>query len=260
MHAGRLKIVEVASVVREAPAIWTVRYKDEMPVQPGQFVMVWVPGVNEVPMTLSYTGDEKGFTFRTIGETTRALASLEKGQRIGIRGVFGRGFSLQAKNVLIVGGGTGIASVIAAVEPFVQKSKLHVAFGARTREEMFFEDRVEASGAELHVATDDGSKGHHGFVTEVARKILKNGKIGQIIACGPEKMLHATAMLGRELGVRGQYSVERFMKCSIGICDACSMDGMLVCRDGPVFDGDFLLASEEFGRYKLAPNGIRVSV
>ena len=100
MLAGRLKIVEVTSVVREAPSIWTVRYRDDSPAMPGQFVMVWVPGVNEDPMTLSYTGDEKGFTFRTIGETTRALSALEKGQRIGIRGVFGRGLRLMFRGKL----------------------------------------------------------------------------------------------------------------------------------------------------------------
>ena len=245
---------------RESQSIWTVRYGDPTPALPGQFVMVWIPGVNEVPMSLSYTGDEKGFTFRPVGDTTKAMTRLRDGDRIGIRGVFGNSFMQSSGSMLVVGGGTGIASIIAAVEQFSGKSKIHVALGARTRDELFFEKRVESLGAELHVATDDGSKGHRGLITEVARTILSSAKIGQVIACGPEKMLLGTALLAREFGVPGQYSVERFMKCGIGICDACSLDGRQVCRDGPVFDGDFLLSSDDFGRFRLAPDGRRVNI
>lgn len=260
MPQGELRIVTVTGAVREAPSIWTVRYRDASPAQPGQFVMVWVPGVNEVPMSLSYTGDEKGFTFRPVGETTVAMSRLQKGDRLGVRGVFGNSFRTAGGSTLIVGGGTGIASVIAAVEPFASGGRTHFAMGARSRDELFFEERVKASGAELHIATDDGSKGHSGLVTDVARSILAAGKIGQIIACGPERMLRNTLLLGKEFGVLGQYSVERYMKCGIGICDACSLDGRLVCSDGPVFDGDFLLSTDDFGRYKLAPDGRRVSI
>ncbi len=260
MHADRLRLVEVEEVVRESPSIYTIRYRDDRPALPGQFVMVWLPGVNEVPMSLSYTGEDKGFTFRPVGETTKALAALEPGAPLGIRGIFGNSFKLTTGSALIVGGGTGIASIIAAVEPFSSKARVHAALGARTADELFFEKRVEESGAVLHVATDDGSRGHHGLVTDVVRKLLESGGIGQVIACGPERMLRGTAVLGREFGIPGQYSVERFMKCGIGICDACSLDGRLVCNDGPVFDGDFLLDSEDFGRYRLAPDGRRVTV
>lgn len=260
MREGRLKLVEVEELVKESPSIWTIRYRDNAPALPGQFVMVWLPGVNEVPMSLSYTGDLKGFTFRPVGETTRALTEVRNGDLLGIRGVLGNSFIPTSDSVLVVGGGTGIASIIAAVEAFASRASVSVAIGARSREELFFEKRVEDIGAELHIATDDGSKGHRGLVTDVARKILSSTGAGQIIACGPERMLHGTALLGKEFGVPGQYSVERYMKCGIGICDACSLDGRLVCKDGPVFDGDFLLDSEDFGKFKLAPNGMRVSI
>ncbi len=260
MQEGSLKIVEVTEVVRESPSIWTIRYHDSSPALPGQFVMVWVPGVNEVPMSLSYTGDSKGFTFRPIGETTKALAALSSGARLGIRGIYGNSFQVKSDSVLIVGGGTGIASVIAAVEPSSAKAEVKAAFGARSSDELFFEQRAAGSGAELHISTDDGSKGHWGFITDVVRELLASGGVGQIMACGPEKMLYRTALVAKEFGVPGQYSVERFMKCGIGVCDACSLDGKLVCRDGPVFDGDFLLGSEDFGRFRLAPDGTRIPI
>ncbi len=252
--------MEITEVVKESPSIWTIRYRDPEPSRPGQFVMVWVPGVDEVPMSLSYTGDEKGITFRPIGEATRALSELSAGDRVGVRGIFGNSFTRREGDVLVVGGGTGIASVISAVEPFVIDGKVHAALGARSREELFFEDRVISAGAELHISTDDGSKGHKGFITDVVRRLLGSGGIAQLIACGPEKMLYSTALIAREFGVPGQYSVERYMKCGIGVCDACSLDGRLVCRDGPVFDGDFLLGSEDFGRFRLSPNGTRIPV
>ena len=258
MRTGELDVVEVSDIVEECRDVWTIRYMSGSKAAPGQFVMVWAPGVNEVPMSLSYTGDEKGFTFRVVGKTTRALSKLKKGERLGIRGVFGNSFKSTGKSVMFLGGGTGIASIISAAEQFSKGKRAVAAIGARSRNELFFADRIKGAGAELLISTDDGSRGEKGFVTDAARRVLEKEHFDTIIACGPEPMLHRVAELAVEFGTPAQISAERFMKCAIGICDACSLNGALVCRDGPVFDAEFLLGCSDFGRYRLSPSGTKV--
>ncbi len=222
--------------------------------------MVWLPGVNEVPMSLSYTGDEKGFTFRVLGRTTASLSRLGKGDRIGIRGVFGNAFRATGDDLLFIGGGTGIASIISAVEQFSGGRRVVAAIGARSGDELFFVDRMKRAGADVIVSTDDGSLGEKGFVTDVSRLVLEKRHFDTIISCGPEPMLRKVAELAAEFGTPAQISTERFMKCAIGICDACSLNGALVCRDGPVFTGEFLLGTADFGKYRLSPSGTVIPI
>ncbi|MEM3851450.1 MAG: hypothetical protein QXP70_00410, partial [Methanomassiliicoccales archaeon] len=135
-----------------------------------------------------------------------------------------------------------------------------VVIGAKTRDELFFERRMTNAGANVHLCTDDGSVGHHGQVTDVVKRVISDGKCRRLVACGPERMLYAVAKIAHDAGISSQISVERHMKCGIGICDACSLDGRLVCLDGPIFDGEVLLKTEDFGRYRLAPDGRKVPI
>lgn len=258
MPTGTLEIVEIREITCEGKDIWTILYDDTRKAQPGQFVMVWAPGAGEVPMSLSYNARKKGFTFRTIGQTTSYLSKMEVGQRIGIRGVFGNSFKPNGKRMLVVGGGTGIASVVTAAEEFSRKAVVDVVFGARSADELFFCGRMKKCANEFLVSTDDGSEGHRGFATEVAEKLMRSRTYDCLIACGPEIMLYKLAEIAEQNGIKSQIAVERYMKCGFGICDACSVDGYLVCRDGPVFDGSFLLSTNDFGKYRLDPSGLKV--
>lgn len=260
MRTGRLEIVEVDGIARECRDVYTITYRSREKASPGQFVMVWAPGINEVPMSLSYTGGVKGFTFRALGRTTMALSALGKGERIGVRGTFGNAFKAEGRNLLFIGGGTGIASIISAAEQFSVGRRAVAVIGAKSGDEIFFADRIKRAGADLIVSTDDGSMGEKGFVTDAARHALEKEHFDTIIACGPERMLRKVAELAVEFGTPAQISAERFMKCAIGICDACSMNGALVCRDGPVFDAEFLLKCDDFGRSRLSPGGTRVPI
>lgn len=248
-----LRIVKVEAIDRESPAVYTIRYRDSTSSLPGQFVMVWVPGVNEIPMSLSYIGEMKGFTFRPLGAATKALSSMKAGEKIGVRGAYGNSFIINDGEVLCVGGGTGIASIITAIEALGRRAE--VVIGARNAEELFFEKRIEEAGARLHICTDDGSRGHMGFVTDIVSKLLEKGRFREMIACGPEGMLYRLAMMAHSMGIHAQLSVERHMKCGIGICDACALDGRLVCRDGPIFDAETLLSTSDFGKFRLSPDG-----
>ncbi|UCC93978.1 MAG: dihydroorotate dehydrogenase electron transfer subunit, partial [Thermoplasmata archaeon] len=135
---------------------------------PGQFVMVWIPGVDEVPMGFSRIAPNAAMTIQRMGEATEALCALGPGDRVGVRGPLGRGFQLQGEErALLVGGGNGTAPLVPLTEALVAAGcDVTVAVGARTAEELLFVPELEElSGNSVLVATDDGTAGHHGFVT-----------------------------------------------------------------------------------------------
>ncbi len=257
---ARMQIVPLLEVVRESHHTTTYRFRADFGGAPGQFVMVWIPRQDELPMALSYLGPVKGITVHAYGEATKALAAFRPGERIGVRGPYGNTFKLEGEHVLAVCGGTGMASMIAAVEGFAQQgAELTTAVGARTAEELLFVDRASASG-EVHVATDDGTRGFHGFVPALAERLLEKHSFDQIITCGPERMMKMVVDMARKKGIRVQASLERYMKCGIGICDACAFDDRLVCVDGPVFTGEQLASSQDFGAFRRAKDGRRIPI
>lgn len=257
---ARMQVVPLLELVKESYHTTTYRFRADLGGVAGQFVMVWIPGHDELPMALSYLGPVKGITVHAYGDATRALQSFRPGDRIGVRGPYGNTFKLEGERVLAVAGGTGMASVIAAIEAFAQQgAEVTTAVGGRTAEELLFVDRASASG-EVHVSTDDGSRGFHGFVPSLAERLLEKHKFDQVLTCGPEKMMKLMVDLANKRGIKVQASLERYMKCGIGICDACAFDDRLVCVDGPVFSGAQLAASRDFGAYRRTKDGRRVEL
>jgi len=243
----------------EATDIKTITFRYPGPVLPGQFFMIWIPGVDEIPMSVSATtNDVKGITFRKIGDATNALYHLKPGSKIGVRGPYGNGFTLTGKHLLFVGGGTGIAMLAPAVEQArKRKLKSTVIIGVKTKNELFFEDRLRRFGATVLVSTDDGSKGHKGFASDLAKDVLKKEKIDAVFTCGPEPMMKT--LLSYCKTIPFQASLERYMKCSIGICGQCCVGkGLRVCLDGPIFDGSTLKKVEDFGVYKRDSAGRKI--
>lgn len=252
-------IVEVAERRQETPSTVTLRFRSGPEAAPGQYVMMWVPGDDEIPMSLSYVGETKGVTVKAMGSTSRSIQSIGVGDRIGIRGPYGNRFDTTAKKVLIVAGGSGAAVLAPAAEEALSKGgQVTVALGATTASELLFEDRFRAMGATVELATDDGSQGERGYVTQLADRILAGGRFDSVWTCGPEVMMAKVISSARAAGVDSFGSVERVMKCSVGICDACSLGPYHVCLDGPVFPGPTLAALEEFGHTKRDAAGRRV--
>ncbi len=240
-----MQIVQVSEVINETNNIKTIKFKLPVESKPGQFIMVWIPGIDEIPMSLSYSD---GITVDNVGEATQAIHALEIGSQIGIKGPYGNGFDLSENNFLLVGGGTGIAALAQAAEKLSQSGKnLRIAIGARTASDLLFQERMKAFG-EVHVATDDGSSGHHGFVTQVVEKLIAEKKPDMILACGPEPMMVAVVGLAGDISI--QCSLERYMKCGFGICGSCQCGKYTVCKDGPVFSGQQLAEIEDFGKWK----------
>jgi dihydroorotate dehydrogenase electron transfer subunit len=223
--------------------------------------MVWVPGIDEFPMSVSYPGKDFGITYQVLGEGTKALAKKAIGDRIGIRGPFGNGFTLKGKRILIVAGGVGMAPIAPLIDEARKKRlEVNLVLGAKSRKDLVFEKRASRSGAKVHIATDDGSKGFKGFASGLAKELLGKDKPDHMYACGPEMMIVKLVAMASERRIPMQASLERYMKCGIGICDSCAIDGMHVCKDGPVFSMPELRRLTNLGRTKLDPSGRKVAV
>ncbi|HEY5538560.1 MAG TPA: dihydroorotate dehydrogenase electron transfer subunit [Thermoplasmata archaeon] len=257
---GRLEVVPLLDVVREVHHTLTYRFRARFGGGPGQFIMIWIPGYDELPMALSYLGDIKGVTVHAYGDATRAFASFKPGDLVGVRGPYGNTFAIEGEKVLCVAGGTGMASIIAAIEAFHESgAEVISVLGARSSDELIFEERAKACG-EVHISTDDGTRGFHGFAPALAKKLMDSQKFDAVATCGPERMMKAVVDLARARGIPSQASLERYMKCGIGICDACGFDDYLVCTDGPVFTGDQLAKSNDFGSVRRDASGRRIPV
>ncbi len=259
--APGIRMLKVAENRDETRSTKTMRFHRAMEASPGQFVMVWVPGSDEFPMSLSHIGERFGITYQIVGEGTRALARAAEGAVIGIRGPFGRGFSLSGKRVLVVAGGAGIAPTAPLVESAAGRGiSVDLVLAARSAGELVFERRCSEAGADVHVSTDDGSRGRKGLATELAAELVGKGRYDHVYACGPERMLTGVVALCREKGLPLQASVERIMKCGIGVCDSCAIDGRHVCTDGPVFDLADLQRFSELGKTRLDRSGRKVGI
>lgn len=245
----------------ETPSTVTLRFSYLPSARPGQFVMIWVPGDDELPMSLSYTdGALKGVTIKAMGETSRRILSLEQGTPVGIRGPYGNTFDVSPKRILVVAGGSGGAVLAPAAEEARRRGgSVGVALGATSEQELLFRERFDRmADLGLRIATDDGSVGHRGYVTEVAAHWLREGRFDALWTCGPEVMMVKLVRSARETGVPIFCSVEREMKCAIAMCDACAFGPYHVCADGPVFSGERLHEVPDFGNFKRDPSGRRV--
>ena len=255
--------VKIERVVKETPDIYTLYFPTVSGARPGQYVMVWLPGIDEVPMSLSTIDRASSITVRVVGEATRTMSELEAGDRIGVRGPFGNGYTAKGSNPIMVGGGTGIASLTPLAEEMTSKGiKPTFIIGARSKDQLLFKDRLShLLGFNLAISTDDGSEGYHGYASKLAVEILSHGKFDQLYICGPETMAVKTWAEADRLGVPTQASLERLCKCSVGLCGSCAIGPYRVCRDGPVFDSAKLReVATDFGKRRMDASGQMIQV
>lgn len=229
--------------------------------KPGQFVNIWLPGIDEKPLSVAYDdGKISRYAVAAIGPFTKNLCALKPGDKIGIRGPFGNTFSLSgAKQVVLVGGGFGSAPLhFLGTKAMENGATVTIIIGARTKNLLMYLDECLTSGFRVLHTTDDGSSGEKGLVTNPLRKLLENGEAGIVQCCGPERMLLAVAKLCKEFEVPSELSLERYMKCGFGICGQCACDGKLICRDGCIFSGEEALTLDDFGKFHRDPEGKKV--
>ena len=253
-------VVTVTERVLETPSTVTLRFPYPANADPGQFVMVWLPGDDELPMSLSYTdGPSKGVTVKAMGASSRHVLALPAGTSIGIRGPYGNRFDLSPERILIVSGGSGAAVLAPAAERARAAGRsVTVALGATRAPELLFKERFRAMGARVEVATDDGSEGTKGFVTGVAERLLSSGPFDAVWTCGPEVMMKKVIAAAALQSVPVFCSMERHMKCALGMCDACALGPYHVCVDGPVFPATDLAHVPDFGAFHRDASGRRV--
>ncbi|MEM0359506.1 MAG: dihydroorotate dehydrogenase electron transfer subunit [Candidatus Hadarchaeales archaeon] len=254
----------VEKVVRETPEVVSIHLSSPFPHEPvpGQFVMVWLPGEEEIPMSVSgWYGRRFRISVAKVGETTSKLQKIGKGEYLGIKGPLGKGFHLEKGPYLLVGGGTGVAPLIFACEKLRKRGEeVKMLIGAKTSSELLFVEEAEKMGAEVEVTTEDGSKGEKGLVTKLFERELSK-RTWKILACGPEKMLVRIVKECVRKGRKVQVSLERYMRCGVGACGSCVLDpvGWRVCTEGPVFDGKKLL-NTDFGKFVRDPAGRRLPI
>lgn len=244
-----VKIIEKSVLCKR---IIKFSFEREDSAKPGQFYMVWLPGIDEFPLSIAEIEDNRrSIIIKIIGKGTEKLSEKSVGDKIWVRGPYGSSFEL-TENALIVGGGIGVAPLI----PLIRRLRVYIAIvGAKTKDEL-----IPIQEENVIYVTEDGSIGKKGTVVEVAEEILEQRNFSMVYGCGPEPMLYKLLYLCKKYGVKCQFSLERYMKCGIGLCGSCELDGYIVCREGPVFNGEILECLASFGKTKRDEYGKLVPI
>lgn len=253
---------EIVGRIQESPSIFTLRLRlaDEEARRayrfgPGQFNMVYLYGVGEVAISIVSDPQDQNLldhTIRAVGRVTNGLAKLRRGDRVGIRGPYGRGWPLkeaEGHDVLVVTGGLGCAPVVAVINYVIMRrerfGRLTVIQGVKHAEEMIWRERYAywntLPGTRVLLAADHGGPlwpWHVGLVTEVFDEADVAPGRTLVMMCGPEGMMRAGIknLTGRGVAEDHIYlSMERNMQCAVGHCGHCQYGASFVCRQGPVF-------------------------
>ncbi|MBX3303584.1 MAG: FAD/NAD(P)-binding protein [Nitrospira sp.] len=224
----------------------------------GQFNMVYLFGVGEV--AISIVSDPDGpevldHTIRTVGRVTKAIADLQPGETLGIRGPFGEGWPLEeakGRHVVIVTGGLGCAPVVGAIEYIfrrrAQYGSIKILHGVKTPHDLLYRERFDhwrrAPDTEVLLTSDQPDKTwsyHIGVVTELFEHVTNDPAKSIVLMCGPEIMMRlgVPILLRQGIPATAVYvSLERHMECGIGLCGHCQMGPYFLCKDGPVMRYD----------------------
>ena len=231
------------------PGYHRLVFEGRLEARPGQFVMVKCSATHDplLPRPFSLEeSDGKTFSllFQVRGRGTALLARKKPGDVLHVLGPLGRGFPLPQGKALLVAGGIGVAPLRFLVRVLKEKGKDLVFFyGARSAADLILLDELKSLGVDTICATEDGSLGARGLITEPLREFLEGEKTGEIFACGPLPMLYAVSDLARKFGLKAYLSLEARMACGLGMCLGCAFprkDGsyLHVCTEGPVVSAE----------------------
>lgn len=243
--------MRIVRIQQENERTRTFTLDGSLNAEPGQFVMAWLPGVDEKPLSLA-AADPAALTVAAVGPFSRALHGLAVGDRIWLRGPLGRGYALPARGLdddsgarphtLLLGGGYGVAPLRFLAQRLLRAGHaVSMIIGARSAADLLLVDAFRALDVRLWLATEDGSAGLRGLATDAIAPALAAApaETASVYACGPTGMLRAIAAICQGRGLPVQLSWEAHMRCGIGLCGSCEVgDGWLTCLDGPVFTFD----------------------
>ena len=247
---------------QESSSIFTLRLQyedtgmqDAFEFVPGQFNMVTLFGVGEIPISIVNDPLDSHFfdhTIRVVGRVSEGMSKLQPGDRIGIRGPFGRGWPMErikGQDVVLITGGLGCAPLVSVIRYLLRRREdyghIHILQGVKHSDDLIWREQYDewAKVRDVHImlAADVASKGwtgQQGMVTELIDQIALRTQRTVVLLCGPELMMLAAVATLREQGIPDShiwFSMERNMQCGIGQCGHCQIGPKFVCRDGPVF-------------------------
>jgi sulfite reductase subunit B len=251
---------EITEVISETPTIKTIKIEPKEPItfETGQFVELTIPGIGEAPFTPSSRPAMKGImelTVMRIGKVTEKIHELKKGDIVGVRGPFGRGYPInkfKGKEILVVGGGCGFAPLRSLMYELFDRSgefkKLFFRGGCKTPQELLYRSEIDdwAKRKDLDIKLtvdkgDSGWEGNVGVVTTILGDIDMDYESGIAIVCGPPVMMKFSTKKLLDMGFREEnvyLSMEKNMSCGIGKCGHCRLGIYYACKDGPVFSYD----------------------
>jgi dihydroorotate dehydrogenase electron transfer subunit len=254
-------MVTIEDIVQETPTVKTFFFRDELSelAKPGQFLMVWIPRIEELPLSIMIS-DKKNYaavTIRKHGYGSTSLFEMKQGDKLGIRGPYGNSFILKDtyKSILLIGGGTGLVPLVRLLNTIkTKKINIVIIIGSKSKNEVFFINLIykildNNKLFKILISTEDGSFGKRGFPIDILKEVLSEGyyNFDMIYTCGPELMMKKIFDIAIEKKIPIQASLERYMKCGIGICSSCCINDMLVCYDGTIFNNEQLQNFSEFG-------------
>jgi dihydroorotate dehydrogenase (NAD+) catalytic subunit len=262
--------------VRQAPGSGVKTLFFQMPDEaqvpsPGQFYMLWIPGVDQKPYSVSWLeGSTVGFSLTKRGPFSERLFDLKPKDPVGLLGPLGRGFLHEGSRrpgeygseygrYLLVGGGIGTAPLLFAAKELAVSGRdvCIVAGGKDNGSVAWIEPFCKTAGTTVYYCTEDGSLGEKGMITDHLPELVSRLSPDFALLCGPELFLVRAIEILREKGVRGEAGLERMMKCGIGLCGSCAVDptGDRVCVEGPVFGFEEIARIDEFGKYHRDESG-----
>lgn len=244
---------EIKNVKPITSDVKLLRVKSNMNPLPGQFIEVSIPGIGECPLaSCSFNEDYVDILLRNAGPLTSKISQLKEGDNIYIRGPYGKGFPLEAeeKNIILAAGGTGIAPVTSFID-YIEKNRerfgnIHIYLGFRDADYILLKDRIERWKKKFNVTVtlDKKCKGYpQGFINQIIEKKHQKTENSLAFICGPEIMMDSITKSLKKLGMKEKdifWSMERRMECGFGNCGRCMVQDVYVCKDGPVFNYEFI--------------------
>lgn len=253
---------EIIERTQESPTIFTLHLRflnpshhDRFVFYPGQFNMLYLYGVGEVAISIVSDPEKKHIlthSIRAVGRVTRALAKLQTGDRVGVRGPYGRGWPLDQaknKNIVVLTGGLGCAPSVSIIDYIVARRKqygnLSILQGVKHSDDFIFRKKYavwqKSPNTEIHIAADQaGPKWPWsvGYVTDMIHQINLVPENTVVMMCGPEIMMNTAINVFKKKDIPEHHiymSMERNMECGIGQCGHCQYGGFFICKDGPIF-------------------------
>lgn len=243
MKADLPVMVKIVDVIDEAVGYKTFLFKYSADCKAGQFLMIWLPRVNEKPFTIAYSREGVlGITVQMKGHFTEELFKLQKGDSFGVRGAYGNGYKIdKSKKACVITGGSGAATI----QPLIDALEIpRIIIGAKSKEQLLYVNKFPNA----IYTTDDGSFGYSGTVVQAFCDLIEQEKIDIVYTCGPEKMMNSVIQICLKKNIECQFALERYMKCGIGVCGNCTCGKKRVCVEGPVFQLEDLPNLTDFNK------------